>query len=124
VSFLAGGIGTMLLRASGHVAPAIAYSILADASIGAMYTLQGIYTNELVGQDNLSLIMGAQQAVFAVGGAAGPVLAGTIFAATNSYVAVVLLTGAGLLTAAGIMSTSGVKARGGATSAKRRSPAA
>jgi MFS family permease len=124
VSFLAGGIGTMFLLASGHVAPAIAYSILAGASIGAMYTLQGIYTNELVGQDNLSLLMGAQQAVFAVGGAVGPVLAGTIFAATNSYVAVVLLTGAGLLAAAGIMSTSGFEARGGASSAKRGSPAA
>jgi MFS family permease len=124
VSFLAGGIGTLFLLASGHVAPAIAYSILAGASIGAMYTLQGIYTNELVGQDNLSLLMGAQAAVFAGGGAAGPVLAGTVFAATNSYVAVVLLTAAGLLAAAGIMSTSRLAARGAATSAERRSPAA
>ena len=66
VSFLAGGVGTIFLLARGHVAPAIAYSILAGASIGAMYTLQGIYTNELVGPDNLSLLMGAQQAVFAV----------------------------------------------------------
>jgi MFS family permease len=105
-SFLAGGIGTMFLLASGHVAPAIVYSVLAGAAIGAMYTLQGIYTNELVGQDNLSLLMGAQQAVFAVGGAAGPVLAGALFAATDSYVAVVLLTAAGLLAAALIMSTS------------------
>jgi predicted MFS family arabinose efflux permease len=108
VSFLAGGIGTLFLLASGHVAPAIAYSLLAGASIGAMYTLQGIYTNELVGQENLSLLMGAQGAVFAVGGAIGPVLAGTVFAATNSYVAVVLLTAAGLLASAVIMSTSGL----------------
>lgn len=124
VSFLAGGIGTLFLLASGQVAPAIAYSILAGASIGAMYTLQGIYTNELVGQDNLSLLMGAQQAVFAVGGAAGPVLAGTVFAATNSYVAVVLLTAAGLLVSAVIMSTSGLGARGAAASAERGSTAA
>jgi hypothetical protein len=52
VSFLTGGIGTLFLLASGHVAPASACSILAGASIGAMYTLQGIYTNELVGQEN------------------------------------------------------------------------
>jgi Major Facilitator Superfamily len=122
VSFLAGGIGTMFLLASGHVAPAIAYSILAGASIGAMYTLQGIYTNELVGQENLSLLMGAQQAVFAAGGATGPVLAGTVFAVTKSYVAVVLLTATGLLASAVIMSTSRFAGRAPATSAQRGSP--
>jgi hypothetical protein len=74
-----------------------------------MYTLQGIYTNELVGHANLSLLMGAQAAVFAVGGAAGPVLAGALFAATNSCVGVVLLTAAGLLVAAAIMSTSNAR---------------
>jgi MFS family permease len=111
LSFLAGSIGTLFLLASGHAAPAILYSILAGASIGAMYTLQGIYTNELVGQANLSLLMGAQAAVFAVGGAVGPVLAGTVFAATGSYVPVVLLTAGGLLVSAGIMSTSTLRPR-------------
>ena len=105
LSLLAGAVGTLLLLESGHVAAAIVYSILAGASIGAMYTLQGIYTNEPVGDANLSLLMGAQSAVFAVGGAAGPVVAGALFAATNSYVSVVLLTAAGLLVAAAIMST-------------------
>jgi MFS family permease len=121
VSFLTGAIGTLFLLASGHVAPAVVYSLLAGASIGAMYTLQGIYTNELVGQDNLGLLMGAQQAVFAVGGAVGPVLAGTIFAATDSYVAVVLLTAAGLLAAAVIMSTSRLAGRSPASSGERDS---
>jgi MFS family permease len=111
LSFLAGSIGTMFLLASGHVAPAVVYSILAGASIGAMYTLQGIYTNELVGHENLGLLMGAQQAVLAVGGAAGPLLAGTLFAATNSYIAVVLLTAAALLVSAAIMGTSGLSRR-------------
>jgi len=106
LSLLAGSIGTMFLLVGGHVAPAIAYSILAGASIGAMYTLQGIYTNELVGRDNLSLLMGAQQAVFAVGAAAGPVLAGSLFATANSYVGVVLLTAAGLLVGAVILTGS------------------
>jgi len=51
--------------------------------------------------------MGAQAAVFAIGGAAGPVLAGTLFAATGSYVGVVLLTTAGLAVSAGLMITPG-----------------
>jgi MFS family permease len=105
LSLVVAAVITLLLLAGGHVAAAVIYSILAGASIGAMYTLQGIYTNELVGHANLSLLMGAQAAVFAVGGAAGPVLAGALFAATNSYVIVVLLTAAGLLIAAAIMST-------------------
>jgi MFS family permease len=107
LSLVIGAVGTLLLLASGHVVPAIVYSLLAGASIGAMYTLQGIYTNELVGQANLSLLMGAQAAVFAIGGAAGPVLAGTVFAATGSYVGVVLLTAAGLAVSAGLMITAG-----------------
>ncbi len=65
LSFLIGAAGTLLLLASGHIVPAIIYSVLAGAAIGAMYTLQGIYTNELVGQADLSLLMGAQSAVFA-----------------------------------------------------------
>jgi predicted MFS family arabinose efflux permease len=67
---------------------------------------QGIYTNELVGAENLSLLMGAQQAVFAVGGAAGPLLAGILFEAENSYTAVVLLIAAGFLISATVLTDS------------------
>jgi MFS family permease len=94
VSFAVGGAGTLLLLAAGHVVAAVLYSLLAGASIGAMYTLQGIYTNEFVGQTDLSLLMGAQAAVFAIGGAAGPVLAGALFAPTGSYEPVALVTAA------------------------------
>jgi MFS family permease len=106
VSFAVGGAGTLLLLAGGYLVPAVLYSLLAGASIGAMYTLQGIYTNELVGQADLSLLMGAQAAVFSVGGAAGPVLAGALFAATGSYQPVVLVTAAGLLGAAFLMAAA------------------
>jgi hypothetical protein len=106
LSLIAAAVGTLRLLTSGHVGPAIVYSPLAGASIGAMYT-QGIYTNELVGQTNLSLLMGAQAAVFAVGGAASPALAGTVFAATGSYVAVVLLTAAVLAVSAVLMFATG-----------------
>jgi hypothetical protein len=87
--------------------PAIVCSLLAGASIGAMYTLQGIYTNELVGETDLSLLMGAHAAVFATGGATGPVLAGTVFAATGSCAPVVLLTAAALAMSAVLMSRPG-----------------
>jgi MFS family permease len=106
VSFAVGGAGTLLLLAGGQVVPALLYSLLAGASIGAMYTLQGIYTNELVGKTDLSMLMGAQAAVFSVGGAAGPVLAGVLFAATGSYQPVVLVTAAALLGAAGLMAVA------------------
>jgi MFS family permease len=106
LTLLVAAVGTLLLLASGHIAPAVLYSLLAGASIGAMYTLQGIYTNELVGGANLSMLMGVQTAVFAIGGATGPLIAGTLFGVTGSYVPVILLTAAGLTVAAVVMSTA------------------
>ena len=50
LTLIVAAVGTLLLLTSGHVVPAVLYSLLAGASIGAMYTLQGIYTNELVGE--------------------------------------------------------------------------
>lgn len=96
--------GALLLLGSHHIMLAIGYSLLAGVSLGALSTLQGIYTNELVGGQNLSLLMGAQQAVFAVGSALGPVIAGSIFQATNSYTPVILVTATGLLVSALILS--------------------
>ena len=83
LTLIVAAVGTLLLLTSGHVVPAVLYSLLAGASIGAMYTLQGIYTNELVGGANLSMLMGVQTAVFAIGGATGPLIAGTLFGATR-----------------------------------------
>jgi MFS family permease len=96
--------GALLLLLSHIIGVAISYSVLAGISLGALSSLQGIYTNELVGSNDLSLLMGAQQAVFAVGGAFGPVIAGAIFQATNNYTSVVLITAAGFLVSALILS--------------------
>jgi len=92
--------GALLLLGSHNIMLAIGYGLLAGVSLGALSTLQGIYTNELVGGENLSLLMGAQQAVFAVGSALGPVIAGVIFQAADSYTPVVLLTATGFLLSA------------------------
>jgi MFS family permease len=99
-TFLVGAAGTALLLFSGHVAVAILYSALAGASIGAVYTLQGIYTHELVGEADLALVMGAQQALFAIGGALGPIIAGILLETAHSYTPILLLTTVGFLTAA------------------------
>lgn len=103
MTFIAGAAGTACLLASGTIPAAILYSALAGASIGAVYTLQGIYTNELVGAENLSLLMGAQQGVFAIGGACGPVIAGALFQITHTYAPVVLLTTGAFLASAMIL---------------------
>jgi MFS family permease len=103
LTFVAGAAGTACLLKSGTIPAAILYSALAGASIGAVYTLQGIYTNELVGAENLSLLMGAQQGVFAIGGACGPVIAGGLFEATHTYTPVVLLTTGAFLAPAMIL---------------------
>jgi MFS family permease len=104
-SLLVGAGGTALLLFSGHVAVAILYSVLAGVSIGALYTLQGIYTHQLVGEADLALVMGAQQALFAIGGALGPATAGVLLATTHGYTPIVLLTTAGFLAAATIIAT-------------------
>jgi MFS family permease len=106
-SFLVGAGGTALLLFSGHVAVAILYSALAGTSIGAVYTLQGIYTHELVGEADLGLVMGAQQALFAIGGALGPAIAGILLQTAHSYTPILLLTTAGFLAAATTMATRG-----------------
>ena len=69
--------------------------------------LQGIYTHELVGDADLGLVMGAQQALFATGGAVGPALAGILLATTHSYTPALLVTVAAFLVAACTIATGG-----------------
>jgi MFS family permease len=97
------GIGAVLLLASGNLAIALTYSVLAGASLGALSTLQGIYTSELVDGRHLSMLMGAQQAVFSIGGAAGPVVAGALIDATGNYTVAVLAVAAGFGAAGAIL---------------------
>ena len=100
-----GAAGAALLLFSGHVATAVLYSVLAGASIGAVYTLQGIYTHELVGEADLGLVMGAQQALFATGGAVGPLLAGVLLETVHSYTPALLVTVIAFLVAAATIAT-------------------
>lgn len=65
---LADRIGTRM----PFVAAAIAYSVLAGAAMGALYTLQGVYSNHLTGTENFGLLMAAQQRCFRPAGPSGP----------------------------------------------------
>lgn len=78
-------VGSLLLIASGNLALALAYSLLAGASLGGLSALQGIYTHELVEARHLGILFGAQQALYGIGGAAGPILAGALLDATGSW---------------------------------------
>ncbi len=109
VTFLAPAAGSPLLLIGDQLAAAIAYALLAGASIGAIYTLQGIYTHELVGPENLSLLMGGQQALFAAGGAVGPLVAGILIETGNHYTLVVIVVTLAFVTSALLMSVSGAR---------------
>ena len=106
-AYLTAAVAAALLLASGDLAIALTYSVLAGASIGALSTLQGIYTNELVDPRHLAMLMGAQQAVFGIGGAVGPILAGVLIDTTGAYTAALAATTAGFATAGVILLGSG-----------------
>ena len=75
----------------------MAYSLLAGAAIGASSPLQGIYTAELVHERDLGLLLGAQQSLWGIAGAAGPVIVGALLAATDSWVPAIVLTTLGFV---------------------------
>jgi MFS family permease len=50
-----------------------------------MSALQGIYTSQLADPADLGMLLGAQQAAYGVGGAAGPAFGAALLALTGSY---------------------------------------
>ena len=97
VAYVAAALAAVLLLASGNLIVALVYSLIAGASLGAISTLQGIYTQHLVEARHLSMLMGAQQAIFGIGGAVGPILAGALVDHTGSYLAMLLTTAVGFV---------------------------
>ena len=92
-----------LLFASGTLALALAFALLAGAATGALSALQGIYTHELADPQHLGALLGTQQALFEVGGAAGPAVAGLLLGATASFAPIVVAIVAGFALAAGVL---------------------
>jgi hypothetical protein len=62
-----------------------------------------IYAYELTGPRDLGLLLGIQQAVFAIGGALGPVALGALLGATGSYTPTIVTVTAGFAAAAGLL---------------------
>ncbi|HEX5299815.1 MAG TPA: MFS transporter [Streptosporangiaceae bacterium] len=94
---------TLLLFAGGALAPVLVLSLLAGAAIGAVYTLQGVYAYELIDSRHLGTLLGIAQAVFATGGALGPLTAGALLGGTGSSTLAVTIISAGFATAAGLL---------------------
>jgi MFS family permease len=94
---------TLLLFAGGALAPVLVLSLLAGAAIGAVYSLQGVYAYELIDPRHLGTLLGIQQAVFAAGGALGPLAAGALLGATGSYTPAVTIISAGFAAAAAVL---------------------
>jgi predicted MFS family arabinose efflux permease len=100
LTYLTGAVAAVVLFASGTIVVALAYSALAGASLGAISTLEGIYTHELVDPEHLGVLFGVQVAVFSIGGAAGPAVAGGLLDSTGSFAPVAALVAIGFLTSA------------------------
>ena len=81
--------------------------------------LQGIYTHELVDPRQLGTLLGTQQAVFGVGGAIGPAVAGALLGATGSYSPTILIATAGFTTAACLLLVSTTRTTRHATRATK-----
>jgi MFS family permease len=94
---------TLLLFAGGALAPVLVLSLLAGAAIGAVYSLQGVYAYELIDSRHLGTLLGIAQALFAAGGAVGPIAAGALLGATGSYTPAVTIISAGFAAAAGLL---------------------
>jgi predicted MFS family arabinose efflux permease len=94
---------TLLLFAGGTLAPVLVLSLLAGASIGAVYTLQGVYAYELIDPGHLGALLGTGQAVFAAGGALGSLAVGALLGAAGSGVPAITIISAGFAWAAAIL---------------------
>ena len=81
----------------------LALSLLAGAAIGAVYSLQGVYAYQLIDPRQLGTLLGIAQAVFAAGGALGPLTVGALLGATASATPAITIISAGFAAAAGVL---------------------
>jgi MFS family permease len=103
LAYALAAVVTLLLFAGGALAPVLMLSLLAGAAIGAVYTLQGVYAYELTDPGHLGTLLGLAQAVFAAGGALGPLTAGALLGATGSATPAITIISAGFAVAAGLL---------------------
>jgi predicted MFS family arabinose efflux permease len=103
LAYIVAAATTPLLFLSGTLALALAFALFVGASTGALAALQGIYTHELVDRRHLGTMLGTQQALFEVGGAAGPAIGGVLLAVSGSYTPMILVVVIGFVAAACVL---------------------
>lgn len=81
ISYLLAAFGSLFIL-GGNLWLGLIYGVLVGSSLGASTPLQALYAQDTFEPEDLGLLMGLQHSVFAVAGAAGPVVAG--FAADSA----------------------------------------
>ena len=114
VAHLVAVASTSTLFFGGHLWAAAAFSALAGISLGAITSLQGLYTNELTDPQHFGTLFGALQSVIGVGGAAGPALGGLVLDLAGSPRLLVLAMTIALLVAVVTLATAPVRQSHGA----------
>ena len=99
VSYLLAAGGSLFILA-GNIWLGVAYGALVGASLGATTPLQAINAQETFDPEDLGLLMGLQQSVFALAGALGPVVAGIAADVSDSQTPTVWMSVLSLLLAA------------------------
>ena len=99
-------VGSLLLLASGRLAAAIGFAVLAGVSLGAVSPLQAIYGEELYEAADLGTLLGVQQGLIGIGGALGPLAAGILVDSTGSHTISVLVAAGGLAVAIVVLASS------------------
>ena len=84
-------LGTLALAIAGAVAWFWVFVLLTGLAFGSIAPLQGLYAAELYGARRIGTLMGMQQVVFGVAGAAGPLLLGLTIDWTGDYLTTLLL---------------------------------
>ena len=104
--------GTGLLAAAGSIILVFAFIAMTGVALGLLSPLHGLFAAEVYGEARLGTLMGVQQVVVSVSGAAGPWIAGIALDATGSYAPVLL--------AAALLQLGGLAALAAQRGANRR----
>ena len=99
--YAASAFGTGLLASAGSVVLVVGFIGLTGVALGLLSPLHGLFGAEVYGEERLGTLMGVQQVVASVTGAAGPWLAGIALDYTGSYL--VVLIAAAALQAGGLL---------------------
>ncbi|WP_434080649.1 MFS transporter [Sanguibacter sp. Z1732] len=78
------GVSSLLLLVSGNVVVAVAFAVVAGASVGASSTLESIYSAQVVQVRLIGLFLGLYSMIWGLGSAVGPVIAGFVTEATGT----------------------------------------